>query len=68
MRVVWLGLGMRVQIPLDRMIGYSYRSRLTIELEEHGACTILVQVADGQVADNQRLARFDLDGDLFADL
>ena len=45
MGIVGLGLGMLVQVALDRMIGDTHRLRLAVQFEKHGTGAVFVNVA-----------------------
>ena len=64
-RVIGIGLGILVQIALERAIVDNDFPRLAVKLEEDGAGSILARFTRGEIADDEGFARFDFNGDLF---
>ncbi len=64
--VVRVCLGAGFGCWLQGSVNHRDISRLAVEFEEDGPATVRVRIADGQERDDQRLARLDVDGNLFA--
>ena len=66
LRIAGLDLARRRPLCHLAAIRHAQRARLAVELEEHRARAVLVRIAGGDVAHDQRLAALEIDVDLLA--
>ena len=66
LRIARLDLSRRRPLGDLTAIRHANRARLTVQFEEHGARTVLVRIAGGDVPDDQRLAALQVDVDFLA--